>query len=819
MVECFARTQHLLAVVLVDESSSLNKTDPGDLRVGMVEALTDALIYTSRITKDDIPSELDLALVGFSSSVSGPAGEPVAPADWIRVSEDRQSEIDSIVLGFAERQAGSETDYVTALQGAQDLLIRRQAELGKSSDELCTVILWFTDGELSLEVNSQTRTWTADLDLRSQRDQFEAARRGQELLCESGGVADQLRAAGTYLLTFALQSDRFTGDKESLLRGVTVGDGGCGALDASSTGEYFANRIPADMADCFYIALQGFSCGDDRPPPTEQCSATGPCVTSFTVDDSIDQVKLEFFAEPDLENVVLRAPNGTELSLAGDDIASIAGVETRVQSATRAGFATMTIPEGETRAYGSWSVVNRPDRPGALRVEVEPRPSYRLLIDAPGEIVRGEPTEVTALLAGRSGQPIDPMTVAGLQEVTVSVRDGDSESRVNAELRNGAFVAELVLALDGEALIATTVATAEILSDEGEVRTIGSASRTAEVISPGFIRFSSELDLGVLEAERAPDSPDDHSQLPKTIESVTGEVEFQAPRDVGGTACFEPAQLVVGGKGASLEPGQECVTLAARGSDAVGFSLALPDPVAGPVQFEVPVVVTSDLDGSVKRGLIRVEGQVRIPPPVPWSDTGFRILLFIIGLLLPALAFLWSVRLSRFNNATLVQFASRPATITPAGLDVKPHQGDRMDLAWLEELSDRRVAGGVLTFDAPPRLISQPIARVSSAVPGALSTSESPTPTEARSAIRHDLNGQWVFIGHSQEGDNIVGELTVMTRETSDAESAILRIIDEAAPTLANQREAMSKILSTDDDGEVESVGDSTSVVDPDVDW
>jgi len=805
--------------MLVDESSSLIKTDPGDLRVGMVEALTDALIYTSRITKDDIPSDLDLALVGFSSSVAGPTGEPVESSDWIRVSEDRQSEIDSIVLGFGNRKSGSETDYVTALEIAQDLLIERQSDLGKSSDELCTVILWFTDGELSLEVNSQTRTWTADLNLRSERDQYEAARRGQELLCKDGGVADQLRAAGTYLLTFALQSDRFNGDREALLRGVTVGDGGCGSLDASRTGEYFANRIPADMADCFYLALQGFGCGPDSGPQSEQCTSTGPCVESFTVDDSVDRVKLEFFAQPSLESVVLRAPDGTEVSLAGDDDAEVSGVSLRVQSATRAGFATMSIPEGEVSAYGTWSVVNRPDGPGALRVLIDPRPSYRLLIDTPSEIVRGETTELTALLAGRSGQPIDPTTALGLQRVTFSLRDGEVDSIVEAELRNGEFIAEVVLSLDGEALTATSSATAEFLSEGGESRSVGSPLQTADVISPGFIRFSSDLDLGVLQAERAPDSPDDHSQVPLPIEQGTAAIEFQAPRDVGGTACFEPAELVIGGEGASLEPEEQCVTLAAREVGAMSFSLGLPEPVAGPVQFDVPIVVTSDLDGSVKRGLVRVEGQVRIPPPVPWSDTGFRILLFIIGLLLPALAFLWSIRLSRFNLAKPVQFVSREATISPAGLDVKTHPGERMNLAWLEELSDRKVSGGVLTFDAPPRLISQPIARVSSATPGALSTSESPTPTDGRSAVRHDLNGQWVFVGHAQEGDQIVGELTVLTRETSDAESAILRIIEEASPALANQREAMSQLLSYDDEEIDDDTDERSSEVDIDVDW
>lgn len=801
MVECMARTQRLAAVVLVDESASLKRTDAQNLRVGMVEALVDALIDISRVPVDGIDSELHLAVVGFSSEVRGPTGQPATVSDWVGVTPDTDDDITSTILGFADRRSGAETDYVTALTTAQDLLIQRQADLGVGSNDICTAVLWFTDGKFDLVNNSQSRTWTADLDVSSTIGRTEALRRGDELLCRSGGVADQLRSASTYLLTFALLSENFSGDDEDLLRRVTFGDGRCGDIDGTPTGAYFPGRVPDGIADCFYLALQGQGC---PPQPAEpgQCTDTGPCVRTFAVDDAIDLVRLEYTALPDLSATVLRSPSGDEIPLNENATLELAGVEVRVSAATRAGFATLKVSEGDQAAHGRWEVVNRPAEPGSLDLDIISTPSYRLRLDAPTDAVRGEPVAVRVTVTGRSGQPIDPSTVAGLSGVTLVVIDGElgSEVVIAEPSTDGSFTAEVTLPLENDALRAEVVARTEVLTGDGTPAELRSARAVLDVISPGYIRVSSALDLGVLEVDRAPDADDDHTQMPLPLKASIGTIEFEAPRDVGGTACVGQPSWALSRPTLTLTPQQQCVSLAAGESGAVEFTLGYESPEAGPLTGTLPITVTSDLDGGQQTVDVALDGLIRIPPPEPWSNAGVRLLLLVLGVLLPALAyFSSSIWLSRFEQPSLVQMTTHPLTLHPHGVEIGPavlSSGNGSDFVFLDGSNSRTVSARGLTFRAPRRVAREPIAAVTSGLGHVLLTNKKPEPQSGRSEVGHELNGQWVFAPFKVDGQAVVGEVSVLTRETGEARAHADRILRDAENELARSREDLIGLLS-----------------------
>jgi hypothetical protein len=767
----------------------------------MVETLVDALIDISRVPIDGNESQLDLAVVGFASDVRGPTGQRAEVTDWVNVAPGQEDTVTSTVLGFADRKSGAETDYVTALASAQDLLIQRQSELGLASGDLCTAILWFTDGKFDLVLNSSSRTWTADLNLQgSDLDRLEAIRRGTDLLCVPGGLADQLRSASTHLLTFALLSDRFEGEDEALLLKVTLGADGCGEIDATATGAYFPGRVPDGIADCFYLALQGSGC-PASPAEPGQCTATGPCVRTFVIDDSIDTIRLEYVALPSLADVVLRSPSGQEISLADDGAHSLTGVELRVSSATSAGFATLVVADGDTAGYGRWEVVNRPAEPGSLDLEVIAAPVYRLRLDAPEDAVRGEAFSVDAVLTGRSGQAIDPETVEGFAGVRLEIVDGDETSEIDlvAGTSRGTFTAEVVLPLENDALTADLMVVAGLSTNDGTATEIRSSRQVLDVISPGFIRVQRSLDVGVIEVERAPDRDDDHSQTPQPVDAAVGDLKFTAPRDVGGTACIGDAQWAIDRTGLDLEPERECISLSAGETGSVDVSLVYDDPQAGPLAGRLPVTVTSDLDDSTRTVEVAIDGQVRIPPPEPWSNTGFRLLFLLLGTLGPALAYgLASLYVSRFNEPSLVQMVTHPLSLHPYGAEVGPAltvSGEGSGFSFLDG-KERSVASGSLTFDAPRRIIREPAATVASALGETIVTSLRPTPETGRSEIGHELNGHWVFVPTHVDGQSVVGEISALTRERSDARGHADQIIAEAREVLAGQRETLLGLLS-----------------------
>jgi len=824
LVECVARTQKIAAVVLIDESSSLKNTDADDQRVGMVEALVDALIDISRVPVDGIESELDLAIVGFSSAVVGSNGAPVTLSDWMPARRDTDDQITSAILGFADRKSGSETDYVTALATAQDLLIQRQADIGVPSGSLCTAILWFTDGKFDLGVNSQARTWTDDLDLQnSPSDREEAVRRGTDLLCTAGGVADQLRSASTHLLTFALLSDRFEGADEALLLQVTLGADGCGTIDGSATGAYFPGRVPDGIADCFYLALQGRGC---PPTPAEpgQCTTTGPCVRTFTIDDAIGSVRLEYAALPDLSSTVLRAPSGTEVPLSIDDTTTLPGVEVRVSAATRAGFATLIIDDGNSAAHGRWEVVSRPDEPGSLDLSVVATPTYRLKLDVPDDAVRGEAFTVFATITGRSGQPIDPSTVAGLGEVLFTVADGGPSPRdvVGAATSDGTFTAQITLDTRSNELTASLVAYSDITRDGGSVTELRSTAQTISAISPGFIRvLTNSVDLGTQEATRAPDSADDHSQVPLPITAtITDGLEFIAPRDTGGTACIDDMVWEIGRPALTLTPERECVAIPAGESATLDLQLAFDEPVAGPLNGVLPITLTSDLDGSQATVDVPVGGQVRIPPPVPWSNSGVRLVLLLVGLLAPSLSYvIAALYLTRFTEPTLVQFAVFNASIQAHSVAVVPVRSGDDDLTGFHFLqaTSREAIAGALILRAPRRIVGEPVATVTSGLGDVLVTSARPEPLTGRSEIGHEIGGHWVFSPTGCDGDNITGQITVFVRDLGDAAMVKANeLVANAQSDLARHRDTLKSLFS----GSLTEVVDGgTPPIDTDYKW
>ncbi|WP_170297346.1 vWA domain-containing protein, partial [Georgenia thermotolerans] len=213
---CAAGADHLLVAIVVDESSSLRATDPGNRRVEAIATAVSSLAALPR-AGGRLDVEANLATFGSAYTELVPwGGVEGAHADAL---------VGAARAELPRRDRADETDYRVALRGAQQSLQQRQAALGGTS---CPVLLWFTDGEL--DVGAATPAAAAQL-------------------CDPQGLVDGLRGARIPVVAVALFTDSGPGAvppaAREQLRAIAEGGG-----DGTRCG---AQPVPADAAPGAYL--------------------------------------------------------------------------------------------------------------------------------------------------------------------------------------------------------------------------------------------------------------------------------------------------------------------------------------------------------------------------------------------------------------------------------------------------------------------------------------------------------------------------------------------------------------------------------------
>lgn len=219
-------------LLLIDQSGSLQRTDPDDQRVAGAKA-----VVSSYASLAERVGGVELQVAGF--------GETFQPGEW--------TALDASTLGAAlervEAVAGvtdqDHTDYVYALDGAVD------AFSGGSAD--CQILFWFTDGEHDLDERllppgGLERFYFDQPVTPANVAEAESVMPG--LICEAGGYADQLGDAGVSPQIMLLGDESgVDANSRRVLRGMG-GDPafGCGPGNGSFQAASDATRLPFLMA-------------------------------------------------------------------------------------------------------------------------------------------------------------------------------------------------------------------------------------------------------------------------------------------------------------------------------------------------------------------------------------------------------------------------------------------------------------------------------------------------------------------------------------------------------------------------------------------
>lgn len=252
--KCAEEKKRLAVAFLVDESSSIKKADPENLRVRAVTRAISRLSQSLAAVSGDEETVIDVlvAVFGKDFNVLG-NGKKESADNWFSLRESAD-EVEERVQELSERNAPKVTDYQAGLEGIEDQFIRYTKKNGAA----CFVLVWLSDGKIDLDDNSSTDGAEAE----SYSD-----------MCAKSGVANRLRGMKIFVFGIGLGGQAKEGDFDRMER-LVEGRDDCGPLGDSGGDSTVGLFIPVTSADLLEDAFDGIF--PPPPPPPEPCQGPGP---------------------------------------------------------------------------------------------------------------------------------------------------------------------------------------------------------------------------------------------------------------------------------------------------------------------------------------------------------------------------------------------------------------------------------------------------------------------------------------------------------------------------------------------------------------
>jgi hypothetical protein len=640
---CVASGRPLYTKFVVDESRSLEQTDPGAARRVALRGAIDLLADLARQSGTTVRASLSTFADAYTTRI--PWAE-LSGAHLLRLRHFADHEV-------AQLRGGTATNYRTALSAAS-------ADLASAAGArpACQAVLWFTDGGLDV-------------------DRGEAANRAAyDDICQRNGIADSLRRHGVHLLAFGLLARQGAGSVTAAdrdrLRAIAEGTGGaarCGThplAPTSAAGAY----LPADQADrlrgLFESAtarIGGYTPDAAVACPGEQCAGG---LLRIPVDPGIRYARLVVVPEGAV-TLALTGPHRSILSLptAGQRAGRVDGADVTARASvgvTRADL-DLRVPS----AHGEWSLAVR-GKAGQGRATVEVYRSSGLqirLVPAALTATAGQPLRYTAQVVDRQGTPADPRSwrrfdlraKVGTQAAVPLIRSSEGWTGTVEVARSGFPLSlPLNLTLDlvtkGNALALTPVA----LNTTVRIRPPASVPSVTpqELILPAVVGDGATR--GVL--------------------TLTGSDQGSTQVCFGTPAFRAPAAV----RQVDATPPLPCVRLAPNERKTIAMSIDPQGSADGLVEGVIPVTLRgahagdqSTVEIPVRFGMHRVVDQ-----GVRWSVAA----LLMCGAMLLPLVVLWLVgrRVARFRYEVM-KTASIGVLLTPDGPTRRIGRGAPVELA------------------------------------------------------------------------------------------------------------------------------------------
>jgi hypothetical protein len=612
---CLKSNPNLVALLVVDESGSLQGTDPEARRAPVLADFVEQLAALSGQQTDEGPRTVELAVTTFANGTR----PPLIP--WTPLTTDNAPSIaDTLRTDLPSKNQGDATDYEDAVSSARGLLAQGVAALAAPVSP-CKLVVWFTDGVLEISEIAAENAASADR------------------LCAIDGPIDKLRRDGANLISvLLLDRDRLNGlsdgDRRTFEEGIAllqstaegVGQAGkyesiCGTVPIPGTyakGAFFEGNLDA-LAGQFAqaVAIGSGGTGGDISPGSPATFTIEPGFTEFWVTAQAP------------EGFTLSAPDGSSIKVGplepgGQVAGSDADVTWTLDTFTAkilvnpAGHGIWTLTRGGTESDASVYLFSNLD----LRID-------------PVDLVADEPTTIAGQVVGPDGSAADLSAFSDkILNVTQFVDGQEVDSKFDfgpgPDQFSGTFTPE---------------------TDSSEVRfdlTLRLTTASGFELAPLTKSFVQQvklpggypqptvqaLDLGSLQDQGA---------------TAEQSLVFTGSPDGETKVCVDGADILsaLDGAGVSISasPNGECITIAPSGEATVQVAATLGQAVAdggvvdGEVRFRLTNARTPELRDTKERDLT-VPFTVQVLPvgPVLWVPFA----LMAIGILLP-LAILYGI--------------------------------------------------------------------------------------------------------------------------------------------------------------------------------
>lgn len=766
-------------VLLVDQSGSMRKTDPGKSRVEAGKHLITRLAALG--SRSEVA--IDMRVAGF-------AAEYQTRGEWTPVDGASQTGLISSLEALGDDLRNYDTDYWMALEGARRDLDEHVKDRG------CKAIVWITDGDYEVDVRDDANDPQAPVgaakpyaDGAQPKDRAAAEKiltTGKSELCRNTGLADQLRNSHITLLGIGLTqgSPDFTFVKR-IIKGGGANAGPAGVQACGQVSDYPGEFFEVGDFDSLLIALDAIAEGKSPEAAKVPVCQGAPCdtVLDFVLDESLDRVHIMATANKEGLDAFLLPPGSTQpIPIPNGKEGEQNGIQFTWHKGTNPGTRTLEMnlsPQGSSPWAGQWKLgfIDKSSSSNGEQVKVFLYLSSTALIDWPDKgtasFVSGEKTDGIRLVAldKPGGKAFDVKKLPGKVVIEVTLKDAKGHvTKMLSTEDKAALEAPLPLDLTkiavGQAELTTSlrITTADITAPDGKVikgtELLPSTSRHifAVILPDEFPTIGSDIDFGVLENQ---------SKATASLK-VTGPgcvwVDTSSMALTGGPADSGGVSLT-----SSASSADTCVKL----SDGATVDLPLDLTVGEPSNAALTGTVTFMLapEGKPDKAVeqqVSFKAELRKPVNVPLA-IGTFIGVLLTGIAIPlALLYLFKALSSRVPAgplSTAVIEVEIPDSGVLAPLSVESSQRPTMHL----HSRAKKVEIQGYTFRARMSLLPSETGWVELDHPAPSVSGSTPAHRNGKACLPLGLRGQWVAVLDKQNSPTTV-TLIVIAASATDAE-------------------------------------------------
>lgn len=345
---CLAAQKTGDLLLLFDQSSSLQQTDPGDARLQAARYLLQTLgKYADRVSAD-----LQVSAAGFSDAYK-------PGLDWTKLTTASAGPTGDRVADIAKTNTGIDTDYWLALDGARQAMAQRGS--GANGGPRCQAVAWFSDGKIDFTQRDQAKPYADGTSLNSP-DGIDATRKKAiDSICRPGGMADQVRSSSIIMLGIGLGANQTPADFDvmsAISTGKGLGGMACGQITDPIPGSFY----PVSNIDDMLFAFDALNPdpGISNQGPVCQLKVCPEARHNFVLDRSIKSVSI--LGSGGVPGVVpyLVAPSGETLALPqkdGKTDAAVAGVPVSYEWQSESAQTIGLQNTGGPGWAGQWAIV------------------------------------------------------------------------------------------------------------------------------------------------------------------------------------------------------------------------------------------------------------------------------------------------------------------------------------------------------------------------------------------------------------------------------------------------------------------------------